>query len=93
MGREDIVKHVQAFLESGLADTTELSEDTDLFELGLLDSLKIVSLVVFVEEHFRLSLDYDDLTEEHLGSIGAIADLVVRKAESARAGVSLGDLH
>ncbi len=57
----------------------QLGEDTNLFELKTFDSIKIVSLVLFVEEKFDLMFDYEDLSEENLVSLRAIAELISRK--------------
>jgi len=79
--REEVISKVQGFLAQERPDGIGAAqENTNLFELGILDSLLIVSLVVFVEDEFACSLDYDELTEENLCCLSAIADLVVRKA-------------
>ena len=80
MQRRDVIAIVREFLlETKPEETKSLDDDTDLFEIGALDSLAIVSMVMFIEERFALSLDYEDLTEENLGSLTAIADTVLRK--------------
>ena len=66
-------------MDSGLDGVGSIQPDTNLFDIEILDSLVIVSMVVFLEERFSCSLDYEDLTEENLGSLAAITDLVMRK--------------
>ena len=78
--REEVISRVKGFLAQERPDGIGAAqENTNLFELGILDSLLIVSLVVFVEDEFACSLDYDELTEENLCCLSAIANLVVRK--------------
>ena len=72
--REDILAAVRGFLKNDA-----LGEDDDLFKSGLLDSLQIVTLVGFLEERFACSLNYDELTEENLGSLSRIAAMLLRK--------------
>ena len=56
-----------------------LRDDDNLFESGVLDSLQLVSLIAFIDDEFGLSLDYDDLTEENLGTLSALRGLIARK--------------
>ena len=80
MQRGEVIAVIREFLlETKPEETKAVEDDTDLFEIGALDSLAIVSMVVFIEERFGFSLDYEDLTEENLGSLSAIADTVLRK--------------
>lgn len=80
MRRDDVLAKLHAFFATAVPDADgSLQDDADLFQAGVLDSLKIIELVLFVEKEFQLVLDYDDLTEKNLGSAAAIADLVVRK--------------
>lgn len=59
-----------------------ITNEMNLFESGVLDSLQIIVLFSFVESEFGISLSFDDLTEENLKSVNAIADLIGRSAAS-----------
>lgn len=56
-----------------------LERDTDLLEEGIIDSMGIVELVGFLEGEFDLSLSDDEITDENLGSPGAIGRFVAAK--------------
>lgn len=73
--RSAVIDAVRGFLKQ----EDVVAEDANLFAAGLLDSLQIVSLVTFLEQRFVCSLDYDDLTEENLSTLGRIGDLVSGK--------------
>ena len=78
--RAAIISAVRGFLgETRPTEAQQLEEGTNLFDSGLLDSLGIVSLIVFLEQRFGCSLSYEDLTEEHLRSLSAIADLIAKQ--------------
>ena len=47
-----------------------------LIDAGLLDSLAVFNLVIFVEEDFGVVLHDEDLVPENFATIGAIASLV-----------------
>ena len=49
-----------------------LSNTTQLLETGVLDSLSLLRLVIFVEEQFGIVVDDVDLVPEHFASVDAI---------------------
>ena len=53
-----------------------LTDDSDFFELGLVDSLFALQLVSFVEQEFSISLKPDDLDITHFCSIAALQAFV-----------------
>jgi acyl carrier protein len=57
---------------------TPLSDDDQLIEMGIIDSLGIMTLLVFLEERFSIQISGDDLVPENFGSITAISDLIDR---------------
>jgi acyl carrier protein len=57
----------------------ELTDDRDIFAMGLVNSLVAMQLVTFVEKEFGVVVADEDLDIENFKSINAIADLVGRK--------------
>jgi acyl carrier protein len=55
-----------------------IEPDTQLIELGILDSIEILNLVSFLEEHFGVSLPIDEFVPENFQTPAAIAVLVGR---------------
>jgi acyl carrier protein len=53
------------------------SEDTDLFESGLLDSLMFVELLVHVEEQMGVTVTLENLEPDNFRSIKRIASFVL----------------
>jgi methoxymalonate biosynthesis acyl carrier protein len=72
-----------------------LSDDQDLFELGLVSSLFAMELVVFVEERFAVHVPADELRQDNFRSVNAIVDLIERlnavQASEPRAGRAASD--
>lgn len=56
-----------------------LSEDLPLLERGVVDSTGVVELVEFLQNEFKIRVADDDITEDNLGTIGAIARYVAGK--------------
>jgi acyl carrier protein len=79
-----------AVQESGIKETVKefilrsvniphLSDDDNLFESGIVNSLFAVQLMTFVEKHFAIEVEMDDLDMENFKSLNATAAFVVRK--------------
>ncbi len=77
--RANLITEIREFLAEIHPDLAKTAApDQSLFDLGLLDSLGIVSMVTFLEDRFGVTFQYEDLTEDNLHSLGTIADLVLR---------------
>ncbi len=57
----------------------QLTSDFPLIERSVLDSLGLFSLVAFVEGHFGIEIQDEELIPDNFGTIGAIAQLIERK--------------
>jgi acyl carrier protein len=58
-----------------------LSNATPLLETGVIDSLSLLRLVLFVEERFGIVVDDVDLVPEHFDSVDAICAYIRSQAE------------
>ena len=77
--RKEIVNKLLQFLERERPQSQHLiSPDTDLIAAGILDSLLIVSVVLFIEEELGCSLEFDDLIETNFSSVTSMANLVIK---------------
>jgi acyl carrier protein len=66
------------------ASLLPLGNATSLLETGVLDSLSLLRLVVFIQERFGITVDDVDLVPEHFDSVDAIcAYLRSRAGEGA----------
>ena len=57
-----------------------LSNATSLLETGVLDSLSLLKLVVFVQERFGITMDDVDLVPENFDSVDAICTYLRSRA-------------
>ena len=75
---------IRAALREFIASQTDLpdlhlvTDDADLFELGVVDSFMTVALVGFCEERFGSELPMVELGPENFKSIDALTELVAR---------------
>jgi acyl carrier protein len=66
-----------------------LSNETSLLEGGILDSLSLLRLVVFLEERFNLTIGEADLLPENFDSVNTIC-AYLRMREPRRQGAAHG---
>ena len=59
-----------------------LREDEDLLSAGIIDSLGILKLVAFVEEHFAITVPDEDVVYENFCSIQAMAEYLNAAAKN-----------
>lgn len=71
------------------ASLLPLGNATSLLETGVLDSLSLLRLVVFVQERFGVTVDDADLVPENFDSVEAIC-AYLRSREGGRAGKAVG---
>jgi acyl carrier protein len=57
--------------------------DTDLIETGLLDSMKLVELLVQIEQQFGLRIELEQIEIEDLRSVTGIARMIGAAAPAA----------
>lgn len=65
-------------------DPAELTDQTPLIHGGILDSIRTLKLVVFLEEHFGIAVEAHEAGIDHLDTVDAIARLVARKQAPGR---------
>jgi acyl carrier protein len=63
-----------------------LGNETPLLETGILDSLNLLRLVIFVQKRFETVVDDPDLASEHFASVDAICADLRSRAGVGKAG-------
>lgn len=57
-------------------DAADITPDTPLIDLGIIDSVAVFELVAFVEEEFGLSVPHDALVPENFETPAALTEMV-----------------
>lgn len=60
---------------------SEFGDDDSFLQTGLVDSMGMLQLVGFLEEHFGISLADDEMVPENLDSLAKVAAFVERKQQ------------
>jgi acyl carrier protein len=64
-------------------DPAELTDQTPLITGGILDSIRTLKLVVFLEDTFHVTVEAHEAGVENLDSVGQIARLIEKKKHAA----------
>ena len=79
MNTEQISAGILEFLQS-LTGSTDLTSTTDLQESGLIDSLTMMDLLVFIESEFDVRLGFEDLRPEIFASVTTLSALISERS-------------
>ena len=82
----DVRSVVRAFIATRLAPSagrTDIADDDDLIDTGIVNSLGIFQLVAFLEERFQTSIGDEEITPENFGTIERIERLVAARNSDA----------
>jgi len=82
VARETIVAATRRYILDNFLYTkpdARLDEDERLLERGIVDSMGVMELIAFLQDQFGINVAEADITEEHFGSLGAIATYVAAR--------------
>lgn len=67
-----------------MGDATAVVNDADSFlDTGIIDSTGMLEIVMFLEQHFELTIQDRELVPENLDSVNNLVQFVVRKQSAA----------
>jgi acyl carrier protein len=76
--QQDIKARIKGFVSS-VVDIPNVTDDDNLFESGIVNSLFAVQLMTFIEKTFAIEVGIDDLDIENFKSLNATAAFVMSK--------------
>ena len=69
----------------------DIDPDLDLLEKQILDSFSIVQWAMFIQEHFQVEFEAEDLTRDNLASLSRALALVNSKRSARTAECATGN--
>jgi len=78
MDRQEQLQQQIADIFAGRFETKLESGDIDLLESGIVDSVKIVELVLEIEQRFGVSLPFEELEIEDFRTLPRLAERISR---------------
>jgi acyl carrier protein len=85
--RADIEEVLRKYLteNSGVTISGEIDPDENLLDSGILDSLGIAEITEFIESHFSLTVDEDEITSDNFRTLNTLSDFCHSKITAAAA--------
>lgn len=80
--RNHLVEFLKGIQKAGVS-VEQLGDDEGLVASGLIDSLAIMQIVVYLEETYGIDFSKTGIDPEELGTIGGILDLIERETREA----------
>jgi acyl carrier protein len=77
---------IKAFIVDTLlvaSDRTDVGADEPLTSSGVIDSLGMLRLITFLEEHFKMEIGDGEVGEENFGTLSRLAAFVDRKQRTS----------
>ena len=66
---------IEKFMERYI-NLNEIDAEADIFGLGVVNSLFVMQLVLFVEQKFSITVDNNDINTDNFNSINSIAKYI-----------------
>jgi acyl carrier protein len=61
------------------SEAADLAENVSLLETGVIDSLNLMRLVLFIEKRFQIKVSDDDLIPENFETLNSMLKLIGKK--------------
>lgn len=76
--KDQLKSHI---VESYMYGEGTITDDQDLFESGVLDSMAFMKLLGFVEQNFGIQLDMSEVTTENFASLDKMVATIEEKKD------------
>ena len=74
----DVKKYI---IETSLSEANSITDDTLIFDNGLLDSMGLLFLIEFLNENYKIEVNDEELNPENFESINSIVSFVQNKIQ------------
>jgi acyl carrier protein len=78
----DIEAQIRSYIAKNLIFSDEYPhpDGASFLDNGIIDSLGVMELVLFVEDRFKISVNEEDITPDHFDSVSKLSDYIRSKA-------------
>lgn len=78
-------KEIREFVIASLlfGDGSSLTDETSFLDSGIVDSTGMMEIIMFIEEHYQIKVQPEEMVPENLDSVNQIAAFILRKQQPA----------
>ena len=79
MSKPEIIQTLKDYIFQEILDGKDigLDDSTPLLEWGIINSMEIARMLIFIEDRFRIGIPDNKISPQYFMSLSAISDLVV----------------
>jgi len=81
MNSESIQDQIHKYIQEELNDGIAFDRGTNLIRQGLIDSMGVMKLIVFLEKRFGIEIELEEVTAENFETLSRISELIARTKE------------
>ncbi|WP_212003872.1 acyl carrier protein [Chitinophaga sp. HK235] len=70
---------IREFLQKRIGQDVQFADTEDIFQLGLVNSLFALELVVFLEKSFDIAVENEDLNLDNFRSVSNMETFILKK--------------
>ena len=81
----DIEQKIRAYIAENILFSDKgypYPDDASFLNEGIIDSMNMLQVVTFVEKHYRISVDDEDITPDNFDSVSRLAAYIRKKTAS-----------
>jgi acyl carrier protein len=72
----ELVEFINLHYSAGSVDVTP---ETNLIVSGVIDSVQVIELIVYIEKKYNIEFTEDDLLDSSIASVAGLAELILSK--------------
>lgn len=80
MAHSEIGKTIRTYIQNNLM-VAELDDSDSFLDTGIIDSLGIVDLMLFLESEYGIKVKSKDISPENFDSVERLVDFVIKSTE------------
>jgi len=87
MGNMNVRQQIKQFIAENFLfteDSNKLDDDTSFMDEGIVDSMGIMELIVFIEETYKIDVEDDEIEPDNLDSVNNLYNFIMRKTKSTQ---------
>lgn len=76
MDSESIQEQIHKYIQEDLNDGVAFDRGENLIRQGLIDSMGVMKLTIFLEKRFGVEIELEDITAENFETLSRISELI-----------------
>jgi len=76
MNSESVQEQIHRYIQEELNDGIAFDRGANLIRQGLIDSMGVMKLIIFLEKRFGIEIELEEITAENFETLSRISELI-----------------